>query len=93
MHSRNRHIFFFCKPCLVNLGLTKLIPHYCLPVCGAAKCSCLLMECQDLHLKRALAQFCTEKNSLVLMKYYTFNLGKKAPRKYLLCHNTQKCTL
>jgi len=35
------------------------------------------MECQLLHLKRSLAKFCTEKNSLVLMKYYAFNLEKK----------------
>lgn len=90
MHSKPD---FFCKPCLVNLGLTGLILHYYLPFCVAAKSSCLLMECQDLHLKRSLAKFCIEKNSLVLIKYYTFNLGKKEPRKYFLLHNTQKCTL
>lgn len=35
------------------------------------------MEYQVLHLKSSLAKFCTQKNSLVLMKYYTFNSEKK----------------
>lgn len=35
------------------------------------------MECQSLHFKRSLAKFCTEKNSLVLMKYYTWEKKKK----------------
>lgn len=91
MHSKT-NIFLQAFP--GKLGVIKgLIPHYYLPVCVAAKCSCLLMECQDLHLKRRLAKFCTKKNSLVLKKYYTFNLGKKAPKKCLLLHSTLKCTL
>lgn len=57
-----------------------LVPCYYPTVCVATKWSCLLIECQVLHLKRSLAKFCTQKNSLVLMKYYTFNLEKKHPK-------------
>lgn len=52
---------YFCKPCLVYLGLMLLVPCYYLLVCVATKWSCLLMECQVLHLKGALLSFVLRK--------------------------------